>query len=124
MSHGAAVSDQTGQGEHLQSGSDADWKPTLDVVRRVVARLVRAGSRFTEADAPHLLEGIGVIVFDHETAEIDQRLPPPRSGVRWDEFIFKIAAAYNARFGDMPDPEEVAHGIDEAESADDSKPDT
>lgn len=111
--------------ERSKSGKDEDWKPTVDVVRRVVARLVRAGSRFTEADAAHLLEGIGVVVFDYETATIDPRLPAAKCGLRWDEFIDKIVAGYNARFGTMPDPEEIAHEIDEGETPpDDSKPPT
>lgn len=46
--------------ERMKSGSDDHWKPTTQVVTRAIERFIRAGSRKTEGDAPHLLEGIGV----------------------------------------------------------------
>src|SRR5215470_12236852 len=39
-------------------------KSTKHLISRAVNRLVRAGGRRTEGDAPHLLEGIAVVVYD------------------------------------------------------------
>jgi hypothetical protein len=75
-------------------------KDTRPLINRAIARLVRAGGRRTEADAPHLLEGIAVIVYDPEHGLIDADLPPPGSGLRWSEFIDTLAASYEARFED------------------------
>jgi hypothetical protein len=85
--------------ERVRSGNDEDWKSTTHLVERAVARLVRAGGRRTEGDAPHLLEGIGVVVFDPEDGTVEAGLPPEGSGLRWDEFIASLAEAYEARFG-------------------------
>lgn len=50
--------------ERLHSGGDGNWKATTHLVERAIARFVRAGGRRTEGDAPHLLEGIAVVVFN------------------------------------------------------------
>jgi len=71
---------------------------TEHLIRRAIARLARAGGRRTEGDAPHLLEGIGVIVYDPETSAIHPDLPPADSGLRWPEFVERLAMAYEARF--------------------------
>jgi hypothetical protein len=63
-----------------------------------VNRLVRAGGRRTEGDAAHLLEAIAVIVYDPDSGTLDQSVPPPGSGLRWDEFIATLVTAYEARF--------------------------
>jgi hypothetical protein len=73
-------------------------RSTVRLIERAVARLIRAGGRLTEGDAPHLLEGVGVIVYDPETARLIPDLPPPGSGLRWDEFVAALNAAYEARF--------------------------
>lgn len=65
-----------------------------------MTRLVRTGGRRTEADAPHLIEGIAVVVYDPQTGKIDPDLPSKTSGLRWEDFIQTIAAAYEARFED------------------------
>lgn len=57
-------------------------RDTRPLIKRAVARLVRAGGRRTEADAPHLLEGIAVVIYDPESGSIDADLPPPGSGLR------------------------------------------
>lgn len=67
---------------------------------RAANRLSRAGGRKTQGDAPHLLEGVAVVVFDPESATIDPVVPPVETGLRWDEFIDLMAAAYQARFED------------------------
>jgi len=75
-------------------------KDTRHIINRAVARLVRAGGRKTEGDAPHLLEGISVIVYDPETGVLDRAIPPVGSGLRWDEFVAALVESYEARFED------------------------
>jgi hypothetical protein len=75
-------------------------KDTRPLINRAVARLVRAGGRRTEADAPHLLEGIAVVVYDPENGTIDNEIPPVGSGLRWNEFVSLLVASYEARFED------------------------
>lgn len=75
-------------------------KPTVHLIEKAVNRLRRAGGRETEAGAPHLLESIGVIVYDPDTATLAPDLPPPGSGLRWDEFVQTLADTYAARFED------------------------
>lgn len=74
-------------------------KDTTHLIQRAVDRLARAGGRETEGDAPHLLEGVGVVVYDPDKGALDPATPPPGSRLRWDEFIEDLARAYNARFG-------------------------
>ncbi|MGH9089913.1 MAG: hypothetical protein ACRDZR_00805 [Acidimicrobiales bacterium] len=85
--------------ERSKSGTDQQWKTTVHLVERAIARFVRAGGRRTEGDAPHLLESIAVVAFDRESGAIHPDLPPAGSGLRWDEFIDALATAYDARFG-------------------------
>jgi hypothetical protein len=75
-------------------------RDTRPLINRAIARLVRAGGRRTEADAPHLLEGIAVIAYDPETGSMDTDLPPPGTGLRWGDFIDTLVASYEARFED------------------------
>jgi hypothetical protein len=75
-------------------------KDTTHLINRAVDRLSRAGGRKTEGDAPHLLEGVGVVVYDPASGQLDPATPPSGSGLRWDEFIEDLATAYNARFGE------------------------
>ena len=84
--------------------------PTLDAL--VIARFVRAGGRRTEGDAPHLLEAIAVVVFDHTTGEIVQELPPAASGLRWEGFIAGLAAASTTQTRSFSSAS--APGLDEA----------
>jgi hypothetical protein len=74
-------------------------KDTTHLIQRAVVRLSRAGGRETEGDAPHLLEGVGVVVYDPDKAILDAATPPKGSRLRWDEFIEDLARAYDARFG-------------------------
>ena len=76
-------------------------KSTLHLIDRAIARLVRAGGRKTEGDAPHLLEGIAVVVYDPDKAHIVETIPPPGSGLRWSEFVEMMVAAYRGRFEDI-----------------------
>jgi hypothetical protein len=63
-------------------------------------RLVRAGGRRTEGDAPHLLEGIAVVVYDPDSGRLDPALPSKDTGLRWPQFVETLANAYNTRFGE------------------------
>lgn len=85
--------------ERSRSGHDENWKPTTHLIERAVGRFTRAGGRRTEGDAAHLLEGIGLVAFDRESGEIDPELPAAVTGLRWREFIDRMAEAYEARFG-------------------------
>lgn len=73
-------------------------KSTRHLIERAVQRLMRAGGRKTEADAAHLLEGIAIVAYDPAAGIIDPNLPPSGSGLRWDEFVIALTAAYAARF--------------------------
>jgi hypothetical protein len=73
-------------------------KSTRHLIERAIQRLVRAGGRKSEADGAHLLEGIAVVAYDPGTGKMDANLPPPGSGLRWDEFVDALSSAYEARF--------------------------
>lgn|GEM_PF-1475780 len=75
-------------------------RSTVHLIQRTIERLRRAGRRRTEADAPHHLESIGIIVYDPDKSEIDAELPPVGSGLRWTEFLDEIAQTYRLRFED------------------------
>lgn len=96
-----AEDEDSGENSDAEGGiSQPEGKSTRHLIQRAVARLVRAGGRRTEADAPHLLEAIAVVVYDPKTGLLDAELPPTKSGLRWDEFIIAMASAYEARFED------------------------
>jgi hypothetical protein len=87
------------QAEALQAaGGEVYRKPTLDLINRLVQRLDKTRLRDTEADPPHLLEAVTVIVYDPDTATLRPDIPPPRSGLRWDEFVSRMAEIYDVRF--------------------------
>lgn len=73
-------------------------RSTTHLITRVVERLVRAGGRRSEGDAPHLLEGICVLAYDPDSSTRDPNLPPVGSGLRWEEFVSELVSAYEARF--------------------------
>ncbi len=75
-------------------------KPTVQLIGRTIGRLVRAGRRQNESEASHLLEGIGVIVYDPDTGKTLNELPPVGSGLRWEEFVGHMVEAHDARFGE------------------------
>ncbi|MGE5529846.1 MAG: hypothetical protein ACM3X6_12000 [Patescibacteria group bacterium] len=75
-------------------------KSTTHLIERAVNRLIRAGGRRNEGDAAHLLEGVGVVVYDPNTASIHPDLPPDTSGLRWNDFIHALSTAYDSRFED------------------------
>ena len=69
------------------AGAGPRRRDTRPLINRAVTRLIRAGGRRTEADAPHLLEGIAVVVYDPDSGSLDPKLPPLGSGLRWSEFV-------------------------------------
>jgi hypothetical protein len=75
-------------------------KDTTHLIDRAVARLSRAGGRETEGGAPHLLEGVGVIIYDPDKGQLHPTSPPANSGLRWDEFVNDLTTAYTARFAE------------------------
>ncbi|MGH7706910.1 MAG: hypothetical protein ACREM6_03105, partial [Vulcanimicrobiaceae bacterium] len=44
------------------------------------------------------LEGVGVVVYDPDQAVLHATIPAADSGLRWDDFISSLAAAYDSRF--------------------------
>ena len=83
---------------------DNEKKSTVHLVSRCCELLRRAGNRRREDDAPHRLEGVAVVLFDPDTAQIDPGTPAPGSGLRWDECVHGLASAYDERFA----PDEAA----------------
>lgn len=73
---------------------------TRHLIERALGRFGRVGSRETEGEAPHMMEAVGVVVFDPLTGELDADLPPAGSDLRWDEFVAKLADSYLGRFED------------------------
>ena len=71
---------------------------TIHLVNRLVRRLQRTPLRDSEADAPHLLEAVSVIVYDPNTGQMHPDLPPVDSPLRWNEFVNRLADAYDLRF--------------------------
>jgi hypothetical protein len=86
------------EAEILVPGALPSRRSTTPIISKAIARLVRAGGRRTEGDAPHLLEAIAVVVYDPDTGLLSEDLPPAGSRLRWDEFIVDLAQAYQARF--------------------------
>lgn len=100
----AAARPQAGEAEALDEespptpGRDLIRKPTAPLITRAIERLVRAGGRRTEGDAPHLLEAIAVVIYDPDTRTLSPDLPPVGSRLRWDEFVIDMVRTYQARF--------------------------
>jgi hypothetical protein len=80
------------------AGGEVYRKPTTDLITRLIQRLDKTRMRDTEADPPHLLEAVTVIVYDPDTAALHPDLPAPGTGLRWDQFVSRMAEIYDARF--------------------------
>ena len=72
--------------------------PTIHLIDRLARRLERTRKRLTEADPPHLLEAVALVVYDPDDGTIDPAVPKPGSGLRWDEFVSALAETYDVRF--------------------------
>ena len=92
-------------------------RSTATLITRTIGRLVRAGGRRNDAEAPHLLEGIAVVVYDPDTGEPDPAIPPKGSKLRWEEFVRQLAIAYDNRFGEGVGSSLIEAGEDEADGA-------
>jgi hypothetical protein len=84
--------------ERAVSGQDDKWKSTEHLIARAVGRFRKAGGRDREDQAPYLLEGTAVVVFNHQTGDIHPTLPPVGCGLRWDEFVERMVEQYVLRF--------------------------
>lgn len=73
-------------------------KTTQSLIDRLVERLVRARDHRTQRAEPHLLEAVGLVVFDPDAGEVSQSLPSRESKLRYDDFLAELAAAYESRF--------------------------
>lgn len=71
---------------------------TRHLLERLARRLERTRQRLTEADPPHLLEAVALIVYDPDDGTIDQEIPRPGTGLRWDEFVGALVDTYDVRF--------------------------
>lgn len=101
--HEAAIEEDTKpeQSDVPEIPTPSGRRSTVHLIERAVARLVRAGGRKTEGDAPHLLEGIAVVVYDPDSGTILRELPAVGSSLRWEEFIDALVAAYKGRFEEI-----------------------
>lgn len=79
-------------------------KSTVHLITRAIDRFERAGSRATESDAAHLLEAVGIVVYDPDSEQLDSALPPTDSPLRWDNFVASMVRTYDARFGEAASP--------------------
>lgn len=84
--------------ERVTSRNDSRWKSTEHLVSRAATRFRKAGGRDREDQAPYLLEGTAVVVFDHETGEIHPTLPTEGHHLRWEEFVDRLVEQYLLRF--------------------------
>jgi hypothetical protein len=84
--------------ERVASGRDDRWKSTEHLIARAIGRFRKVGTRDREDQAPYLLEGTCVVVFDHNTGDIHPSLPSPDEGLRWDEFVDRLVDQYILRF--------------------------
>ncbi|MDQ2742121.1 MAG: hypothetical protein M3Z66_07460 [Chloroflexota bacterium] len=85
--------------EDIRPDGQVARKSTEHLIARVIDRLDRAGGRRTEGDPAYLLEGVGVVVYDPESAVLSDSLPVSSSSLRWEGFVASLVGAYTARFG-------------------------
>ena len=82
------------------AGGGLNTVSTTHLIERALRRFGRVGSRVTEGEAPHMMEAIGVVVFNPLTAALSTSLPSAESGLRWEQFVANLADAYEGRFED------------------------
>lgn len=95
-------------------------KSTMPLIERTIGRLVRAGRRRNESEAAHLLEGIGVIVYDPDTGRMDEGVPSVKSELRWERFVAQLAEAYDTRFGEGTVASVIEEAMAEGDEEDDA----
>jgi hypothetical protein len=79
--------------------ADGSHTDTSSYVKRAAHRLARIRPRQTEADAGHLLEAFGLIVFDPLTGELSESIPGKGSPLHWSNFLDSLVETYDVRFG-------------------------
>lgn len=84
----------------FEYNSRGDEKSTTHLIDRLMKRLSRAGSRETESDGNHLLEGVAVVVYDPHVGAPLSDIPDVESPLRWDNCVARLAELYDARFDD------------------------
>jgi hypothetical protein len=78
---------------------DGTHTDTSNYLTRAARRLSRIRSRQTEADAGHLLEAFGLIVFDPLTGQLSASIPGEASPLHWGNFLDALVKSYDTRFG-------------------------
>lgn len=73
-------------------------KDTSSLIKRVIDRLSRIGSRASQSGEVHQLEAAAVVAFDPELGELSPELPPVGSPLRWENCIKRLAELYESRF--------------------------
>ena len=79
-----------------EDGSQTD---TSNYLNRAARRLSRIRSRETEADADHLLEAFGLVVFDPLAGKLSSSIPGTDSPLHWENFLTALVRSYDTRFG-------------------------
>jgi len=78
---------------------DSTRTDPIGYLQRAVRRQERIRPRVSEADADHLVEALGLLIFNPDAGELHPDLPSPGSRVRWDGFVSALVESYDARFG-------------------------
>lgn len=78
---------------------DGTQTDTSNYLNRAARRLSRIRSRETEADAGHLLEAFGLVVFDPRDGKLSGSIPGQDSPLHWDNFLSALVRSYDTRFG-------------------------
>jgi hypothetical protein len=63
----------------------------------------------SEADPPHLMEGVAVVAYDPISATIWDEVPELGTHLRWESFVADLADSYRSRFEGVD--EEVAESV-------------
>lgn len=70
--------------------------------RDIIRTLERLGTRKEVLDQHHLAESIALVVWNPDTGEISNTIPPVSSNLRIESFMQKIFDAYCARYKGLP----------------------
>jgi hypothetical protein len=65
---------------------------------RLIKEIDVTRARDIDTDPPHLVEATAVLVYDPDTAELCEHLPARGLGLRFDDFLETLVAAYRVRF--------------------------
>jgi hypothetical protein len=81
-----------------------EWKEgreykTDHLIQRAGELFARSAGRESVGDLPHLLEGVAIVAYDPRAGVLSPSLPTDKSGLRWPDFIERLATSYISRFG-------------------------